>query len=154
MGETGGLNYEDYRDCLRTTVQSQGRRGFKSKLAAAAGCQLSHLSQVLSGHVNLTEDQAFGIASHLSFDPVESEYFLLMVRAARAGAKGYREHLLKKARLLRTEHKQLHRRLQTRDITHQHKETYYSAWYYSAHARGPFSPGTSKHERLAKNPGA
>lgn len=76
--------------------ENSGIRSVKSKLAEAAGCQLSYLSQALAGKVFLTPDHAFGISKFLRLNEVEAEYFMLLVQVKRAGAREHRSYLQSK----------------------------------------------------------
>lgn len=91
----------DYKDFLKSFVRNQAKRGAVKELAAAAGCQSSYLSQVLSRPVHLTPDQALGISEALGLGQMEQEYFLLMVEKARASTKKLRLHLEEKMTALR-----------------------------------------------------
>jgi len=126
------FSYDNYRELLIDSIATRDERGFKTRLAEAAGCQLSYFSQVLHGSVHLTEDQAYGVTIHLSLNEIESEFFVLLVRMERAGSKGLRNHLVAKIKQIQSDQKKLSKRLKTKKIAFEHQEQYYAAWYYSA----------------------
>ena len=54
--------FEDYREYLKTKIEENKLiRGYQSKLATAAGCQRSILSQTVKGKMDLSRDQAAGL---------------------------------------------------------------------------------------------
>lgn len=124
----------DYKDFLRAQIKAnKERRGYRSELAEAAGCQLSFLSQVLHSHVHLTPDHAAGLASFWRFDLNEQDYFLELVGFARAGSKSLKAILLKRLEMIRTRHENLAKRYQKKDpINPEHQALYYSSWHLAA----------------------
>jgi uncharacterized protein (TIGR02147 family) len=88
------FDFNQYRDFLLAVCQSpHAKRGIQTALAKSAGCQASYFSQVLKGKVHLTEDQALGVAGYLVLTYLETEYFLLLIRHAKAGTKKLQEFL-------------------------------------------------------------
>lgn len=84
----------DYRDYLCKIVYApETKRGYQALLAKAMGCQAAYLSQVLKGKSELTEDQALKAAVFLELSAVGIEYFVLLVRLARASTLALREYL-------------------------------------------------------------
>lgn len=125
-------SFNDYKAFLASLIEA-GPRGQVSRLAEAAGCQRSYLSNVLRTHIHLVADQAYGIARHLGLDESETTYFLLLLEKDRAAARGYKEHLDEKIRQLRLERENLAERLDRQPLQSSADQlTYYSAWYYSA----------------------
>lgn len=94
------FEFNDYKFfLLRTVEQNRHVRGYKSRLAEAAGCKNSFISQVLHGHVHLTPEHAVGLAHFWAFSATEREYFLELVNHARSGTPELRAHIM--ARLAR-----------------------------------------------------
>lgn len=80
--------FTSYREILRAKIEAnQDTKGYRAKLAQAASCGISFLSQVLHRSIQLTPDQAFALARFWRFDEEESAYFLNLVLAERAGTK-------------------------------------------------------------------
>jgi hypothetical protein len=74
-------------------------RALRTRLAEAAGCQASYLSQVLAGTATFSVEQLRGIARYLELQPVAWEYLRELGILARAGTVDVREDC--KQRLLR-----------------------------------------------------
>jgi hypothetical protein len=81
-----------YRDYLRYVIQvNEGTRGFRTRLAEAASCQPSYLSQVLGGTASFSLDQLLGIARYLGLNESEWEYLRELGILDRAGGQKLRE---------------------------------------------------------------
>jgi hypothetical protein len=68
-------------------------RGENQRLAKAASCQPSYLSQVLQGNKLLTPDQAAGMAVYWRLDPDETEFFLLLLQYERSATSVLKKHI-------------------------------------------------------------
>lgn len=129
MNETV-FQYKDYKTFLRA-VAEKGERGILRRMAEAAGCQNSYLSQSLKSHVNLTSDHLCGIAHFLKLSESELEYLLLLLEKEKSLSPSYQIYLDKKINQLQNKSK----KISTRVSDTEKKKTrlkYYSAWYYSA----------------------
>ena len=114
-------------------AESAEQWGAISKMAAAAGCQRSHLSRVISGKVHLTPEQADGLAEYWRLNEAEGEYFLYLLEFARAGTKGLRQRIQRKIQRLKKEQEDLSERLRQPSLGVEEREiVYYSAWHWSA----------------------
>ncbi|MBI3558478.1 MAG: DUF4423 domain-containing protein [Deltaproteobacteria bacterium] len=124
----------DYKEVLRKKIEENpGERAYKSSLAAAAGCQLSFLSQVLHAEVQLTPDHAMGLAVHWGLNEDEREYFMGLVQHSRAGSKLLKSALEKKLDAIRARQENLSQRYKKPSLSPGERETlYYSAWHWSA----------------------
>lgn len=119
----------NYKDFLAGIV-GQEPKGIVSRLAEAAGCQRSYMSDVLRGKVHLTPDHAHGIAAYLKLPPRERDLFLDLVHHARAASKAYKAMLA--ARIERERESRL--RL-TERVGGERRETphrYYTSWHHAA----------------------
>lgn len=125
------FGFSDYREFVTHKIQTDhSGRGYQKKLALAAGCQSSYLSQVLSSQANLTVEQAIGLCSYWSFDEDETEFFITLVQHDRAGTVKLKEHLLTKMEAIRVKRRKLSTRFQTTSqITPGQELEYYSTWY-------------------------
>lgn len=125
------FGFSDYREYVTHRIQTDTEgRGYQKKLAVAAGCQSSYLSQVLSSQANLTVEQAMGLCSYWSFDEDETEFFMTLVQHDRAGTMKLKEHLLGKMDVIRVKRRKLSTRFQaTSTITAGQELEYYSTWY-------------------------
>ncbi len=100
------FKYLDYREYLRDVLKN-GPRGMQTRMATAAQCQATYLIRVTKEAAHLTDDQAYRVARFLSFASNETEYFLNLLRYARATDKDlkryYRSLLESHARTLKTD---------------------------------------------------
>lgn len=79
------FQFDDYLEYVRYQIRSnEAVRGYRARLAEAAGCRASYLSQVLGGQAMLTPDQAAGLCELWAFDSARTDYFLALVQLARA----------------------------------------------------------------------
>lgn len=105
--------------------------GYRTQLAAAAGCQRSFFSQALNSHVHLTPEHGYALAKYFGMDDDERAYLVDLMIADRAGTAELREFQLKKlakakARYLGNRHGS--RRYSTADQS----AVYYASWLPSA----------------------
>lgn len=144
--------FNDYREYLSYRIKSDEKgRGYQKKLALAAECQSSYLSQVLMGSANLTLDQAMGLCQFWEFDSDESDYFLSLVQWARSGKKSLRSHLEKKMDKLRVKRRKLSDRFkEAGQITQGQEIEYYSTWYLPVIHTMVSVPKLRKPEAIAK----
>ncbi len=128
------FSFQNYRDIITSYLAGQtSKRGSQKRLAEAAGCQASYFSQMLSGQVQLTLDQAAGIAIFLQFDEDETEYFLALVGYERSGSRHLQSILRQKLEKIRRHHSQLSSKIKnSAAVPDQGLMIYYSTWYYSA----------------------
>ncbi len=78
-------NFKDYKKFLKGYIRATRQRGTIVKLAQAAGCQPSYLSQVLTKEINLTPDHILGISEYIHLNEEETDYLCLLLDHARAG---------------------------------------------------------------------
>jgi len=129
------FDYQDYKRYVRDLIASQpkGGRGVRSKLAVAVGCQVAYVSQILSGHLHLSLEQAMRVNRFFAHSKDEAHFFLLLVQHARAGDKETRAYFQEQLDAGLTRRLVLTKRLDmAQGITPEDQVTYYSAWYYSA----------------------
>ncbi len=126
--------YKDYRLFLTDLiVKSTAIKGFRTRLATAARCQKSFLSQVMTGNVHLTPDHAANIASFLKFDREETSFFIDMVSYARAGSDTLKSFLSERiGRNIFEKQKIANRFTEAKQIDFRHHDAFYSQWYVSA----------------------
>lgn len=134
----------DYRTVLESRIAATGKaRGVMTRLAAAAGCHPSYLSQVLAGQSQLTTDQAAGIAAHWALSEREEEYFVALVSHARAGQPRLRAMIERRLAALRRESEEVSAHVQgdSSRVTEENALLYYSSWAYSAAHMAASIPG-------------
>ncbi len=142
--------YEDYRRYLKDQIVSNGRHhGYKGRLAKAAGCHGSFLSQVLAGQAQLSPEHALGVARLWGLSRAEQEYFLLLVSLARAGTAELEAHYRALLERCRGEEGNLARRFEQKTLTEQWQVRYYSSWHYAAVHMALTIPGCRTPEAMA-----
>lgn len=133
VAEFGLFHYIDYKKFLSSLLnKNKTQRGLAKKIAEAANCQPSYLSQSLHTKVQLTQDQAHGISRFLKMDPEEREYFLTLVDYARSGSADHKDYLKQKITLIQEEQNNLNKKLKRpvpKDV--ESLSQYYSVWLYS-----------------------
>lgn len=93
---------DTYREYLRYAIQvNETTRGFRSRLAEAASCQPSYLSQVLAGTASFSLDQLHGIARYLDMSGAEWEYLRELGILDRAASPKLREDCTTRIKSLR-----------------------------------------------------
>ena len=124
--------YKDYRQLFKDRIQLEGR-GAHGRMAEAARCQSSYLSQVLSGSAQLTTEQAFAIATLWGLDEDGLEYVTGLVQLDRSGTHEYRLYWLNKLSQLARRKEQLSERISTsRTLSGEEQAKYYATWFYPA----------------------
>ncbi|MGH1469303.1 MAG: TIGR02147 family protein [Bdellovibrionales bacterium] len=123
-------SFTNYKDFLKHVIDSS-KRGVITRLAEAAGCQRSYLSQALSTQVNLTSDQVYNISTHLDLGEEEQDYLLLLLEHEKAASHLYKKRLNQKLESLRKSASRLSKKVSQKKNTEINPK-YYSAWYYSA----------------------
>jgi hypothetical protein len=124
-------NYKDYKKYLQFRIGDL--RGESSKLAAAAACEKSYLSRVLSTEAHITPDHAFRMTEYWQLNPDEQEYFLLLVDDARSGDPKLRKHLQRKMNLIKKQNEDL-KNIAERPLLEENAEEiwYNSSWLHCA----------------------
>jgi uncharacterized protein (TIGR02147 family) len=123
----------DYLGFLRAQIKANKTiHGYKAKLADAANCQRSYLSQVLIEKAHLTPDQAINLCRFWNLNIAESSYFLNLVHLARAATRTLKEFYSKELQKIRKEQGQLSKRYLFKEIEPNEQSIYYSNWIYGA----------------------
>lgn len=124
-----------YVDVIRVHIKSNEKMvyGYKAKLAEAAGCQRSYLSQVLAGQTHFTLEHAIRVCQFWSYRKSEKDYFINLVEFNRAGSEELKEYFREKLISIREEQENLTKRIQDKEVLPQDKAAiFYSNWQYMA----------------------
>ncbi len=133
MSAMNVFQHNDYRQVIDEWIQSESDRGAKGRLAKAAQCSPSWITRVLTGNVQLTPDQALGIALYLELAENEIDYFLYLVDLERAAHPQLQQRIRKKLDSLKSEARYLRSSVHTEsEISDADIMKYYSSWVYSA----------------------
>jgi uncharacterized protein (TIGR02147 family) len=129
------FDFIDYRKFLIAALGEQNklRRGARTRLAQAIGCQPSYLSQVLGGTADLTLEHAGRANVFWGHSDEQSSYFLLLVNHARSGTDVLRGQFFRAIEKERNQYWTLRQRLQTKKkLSPEAQQIYYSSWQYAA----------------------
>lgn len=145
--------FEAYKALLKEKLKTfQGHRGVLVKLAVAAGCQRSYLSQVLNGHIHLTPDHALGVSEFFGFDEEQTEYFLTLVDYERAGSRKLKQRLKQRLEGIRKRNANLENRISANIVqTNESGYIYYSSWIWAAVHIAVSIPELQTVEAIAKH---
>jgi uncharacterized protein (TIGR02147 family) len=123
-------SFEDYKKYLRVQIEKNSHTpAYKGRLAEAAGCHRSLLSQVLGGTVHLTPDQGARLAEFWKLPPLEGEYFLCLLSRARAASPALKRQLARRMEEIRGARLNLTERLEASPVHLGEEENrYYRNW--------------------------
>ncbi len=125
--------YLDYKLFLKDIIEENSeKRGYSTKISAAASIRTSYLSQVLKTKVHLTPEHAADLAEFWGFNNLESEYFLELVMLGRAGNNTLKQIVYRRLENIKVESENLSKRFSKSDISIYNQSLYYSSWVYSA----------------------
>jgi len=128
------FDFTTYKEYLAYLAGPKGARtGFKSGLAAAAGCNVTYVSQVLHGPRDFSLEQAEQASAYLAHGEEEAHYFLLLVQKERAGTTSLRRYFETQLKDLKNRRLNLKERIGAGShLTKENQHTYYSSWLYAA----------------------
>jgi len=133
MSQPNPFNFHDYKDFLKEKVaMNRGENAYQSRLAEAAGCQKSFLSQVLNSHVHVTPDHAAAMSGFLGLTEEEQIYFIDLVAMARCGSPSLREVLKKRMKQMKDARADPSQRIHWPELEFKVQELYYSSWHWGA----------------------
>lgn len=123
-----------YREVVAKKLKSDGNeRGYRSKLAQSAGCQLSYINHVLDTQADFTPDQAAGICEFWGFGDLETEYFMNLIHLGRARSPRLQQRIERRLVDIRSEHlKSKKSRLSHEPYDRERVIEYYLDWAASA----------------------
>jgi uncharacterized protein (TIGR02147 family) len=127
------FEFRDYKSYIQQLADQSPLRGYKTKIATAAGCQRAFVSQVLNGKAHFTSDQAIKLCHFWQFRELEIEYFMELVQFAKAGTQELRSYSASRLKELRSRHSELSVKFKSTGKLSEHEQSiYYSSWQYSA----------------------
>lgn len=134
MSKTTIFEFSDYRVYLLDRLGEPGTRtGMRRRACEMLRCHTTYLSQVLRGKSHLSLEHAESLNRFFHHTDQESEFFLALVCAGRAGTKRLEERFTTRLQALRAERNVIKNRLaQTVEIKLEDRERFYSHWVYTA----------------------
>lgn len=126
--------FKDYRAYIKAQIQAHKEiRGYQGKLADVAKCQKPYFSNVLSGKVNLSAEQAMRLTLFWQLLGTEADYFLELVNLERTDFQPLKARIKNHLSGLRAASENLSKRIpQNLKIDAENSVTYYSSWVWSA----------------------
>jgi uncharacterized protein (TIGR02147 family) len=147
-------SFKDYKLLMKHLIQvNKEGRGYQRRMAEAASCQSSLLSQVLGGPLHLTPDQASGLCEFWHFNDDESDYFMNLVYQARAATPRYRKILESKLEEIRRRHREPGNIRKTKEISAEYQAQYFSTWHFQALHMAAAIPGLDTVDKIASKTG-
>ena len=124
------FDYDNYKEYIKFALSSRGR---KTLLASHLNCQSGFISQVLNGPANFSLEHSLAISEFLGHDQEETNFFMSLVHAERAGSFKLREYYKRKVVDIRNEMQKIKNRIRVKEsLNYQDQMRYYGHWYYSA----------------------
>jgi uncharacterized protein (TIGR02147 family) len=130
--------------------ENSEKRGYLKKLAEAANCQPSFISQVMRGKAQITPDHAIDLAVFWGLNDGETDYFLNLVLLDRAGSRAHRQYCQSKLRQLKVQNAEISKRVQSRKVVKiETQSKYYSDWLWPVIHILTSIPNFSRAEKIA-----
>ncbi|MGE3263075.1 MAG: TIGR02147 family protein [Bacteriovoracia bacterium] len=145
------FEYKTYKDFLQATLGGKKqRKGQKSALAKALGCQPTYISQVVHSSADFSLEQAEKAARFLGLSKEEQNYFLALVQKDRAGTNELKAHFSERLQELLEKRLTVKERLgHGKALTKEDQSIYYSSWHYAAAHIAVTIPELQSRERLS-----
>lgn len=145
------FEFDDYRKYLEARIaDDSSKRGYQARLATAAGCKGSFLSQVLHSHINITPDHAAGLCRFWNFNEDETDWFFELVSLARAGVPELKKICNRRLKEIEKRRTNLNERFKpSRNLAKEAQTQYYSSWYWSAIHMVTCVPGYGSISKIA-----
>jgi uncharacterized protein (TIGR02147 family) len=125
--------FDSYRKLIEARIDAEIDPGSRGRLAKAARCNPSWITRVLSGAVDFTPDQAYGIAQYFGLNKSEEDYFLLLVEHERAATPALKTRIKDKLGALKTFGKSVGSSVKNEaGLLEDKAPQYYSSWIYAA----------------------
>lgn len=128
------FEFTDYKAYFSALLKKMPHRGYGQLKRVAEHLQVNSVivSQVFRGTRDLSVEQALDLSDYLGHTPAETDYFLLLVRHARAGTHRLKAHLKKEIQKQQEASRDLKHRIPSeKNLTEEAKAIFYSNWYYS-----------------------
>lgn len=130
------FQFNDYRGFLKARLDEMPKRGHGQlrKWAARLRMHTTQLSQIMGGNRDLSEEQAVDLSDLLGMSELECEFFLELVRLARANSPRLRSRIQAHLKRLRDRSKEVSEHIPAQGIALSPAEqaVFYSDWIYSA----------------------
>lgn len=128
------FKFDDYKDYFNSLMKNMPKEGYGQFKRVAAHLKVNSviISQIFRGPRDLSTEQALEIAEYLGLSKLETDYFLLLVRYARAGTHKLKAHLKNEMQTMQEKSRDLKNRVSAdKHLTNEARAIFYSSWYYS-----------------------
>jgi uncharacterized protein (TIGR02147 family) len=143
----------NYREYLTKRLKEMPNAGYgqMSELSRFIGVHTTLISQILKGHKDITTDQAILACEFFGLNPLESEYFVLLVNHERAGNPSSKRFYKNKLQKIREQSQDISQRV-TADLklSDQQRAVFYSDWAYSAIRQSVALPNINTVEDISR----
>lgn len=145
------FDYVSYKAFLKAFAGGKTlRRGMKAKMAQAAECQPTYISQVLHGKAQLSLEQAERLSRFLALSKEETQFFLLLVNRDRAGSQELKAIFDQQIKERIVQRMSVINRLGPNNVlTEEQRAIFYSSWQYLAIHMALTIPELQNREMLA-----
>lgn len=124
------FEFDSYRVFLAYWLKEMGKA--KSRFAAAVGISPTMMSLILKGDKHMSLEQAAEAAEFINLNDLETDYFLLLVEAGRAGSFKLQRKLARRIREMQTQASKIANRVKKDMVlSDEEKAIYYSNWIYT-----------------------
>jgi uncharacterized protein (TIGR02147 family) len=125
-------NYRAYLHHWLEEARKSIKSGLKSRFAEAVQISPAMVSLILKGDKNMSMEQAAEAAEFLNLNDLETDYFLLLVEAGRAGSFKLQRKLGRRLREMQLQAKKIASRVKKdKDLSDEEKAIYYSNWTFA-----------------------
>lgn len=127
--------YKSYKRLFVDLIESDpsGGRGKRKALAESLSCQVSHVTNVLSGEGHFNAEQTHAACMYFGLNHQEIEYVLLLVQQNRAGTTGLKKFYDRLLQEKSEKNTALKNRLKMPDALKSEQEAlYYQSWHIGA----------------------
>ncbi len=150
------FEYRDYKKYVLDLIEksSDGGRGLRKQIAAFVGCQVSHITNVLTGNAHFSVEQGEAVARYFGLDTNETEFFLLLIQYNRAGTVNLQKHSLRILEIRAKAFLELGSRVRIDEsLRMEDQARYYSCWQMGAVHMLLSIPSFQTRDALAKKLG-
>lgn len=128
------FEFTDYKEYVRHWIKNQpkGGRGQFQRFARALNVHPTLVSHIFRAEKNLSLEQAGQLCRYLKLNPMETDYFLLLVQKGKSGSTELSKIFERQIAEMRKKSKKLINRVSREtELTLEEQSTFYSNWYYS-----------------------
>jgi len=122
---------ENYKNYMRYLLDT--RRGMRSELAEALGCQSGYISQVLQNLSDFSLEQGMKVCSFFNFTEEESHFFMLLLQHEKSSTLELKKYFKSQIDQIIKYRNEIKNRIKINtDLNAEDYQQYYSSWDYAA----------------------